>query len=352
MKSLIFVFLTFTTSLNATFSIVAYDPDAQEWGVAVASKFLAVGSAVPFAKAGVGAIATQAWGNTTYGPRGLVMLQKGMSAQEVLDSLLASDKEYSHRQVGIVDFRGDVAAFTGESCLEWAGHNKGENFTVQGNILAGEEVVKEMTNAFLKEKGPLAERLLVALKAGQKAGGDKRGRQAAALFVVREKGGYSGFNDRYIDLRVDDHKEPVTELERIYNLYKITFLPSAHIRFEEEYYKEGKQNEAEREWQIVYNLMTLALKEKPNDASVFNSIAWECAQRDVHIDEAYKYAKRALELDPENPNIMDTMAFLYYKRGEYKKAIKMEEKALSKSPNNEFFKKQLELFKKALQEKK
>jgi uncharacterized Ntn-hydrolase superfamily protein len=349
MKSFILAFLTFATSLNATFSIVAYDPDAQEWGVAVASKFLAVGSAVPFAKAGVGAIASQAWGNTTYGPRGLAMLSKGMSAQEVLDSLLASDKEYSHRQVGIVDSRGNVAAFTGESCFDWAGHIKGKSFSVQGNILMGEEVVKEMAYAFLKEKGALAERLLAALKAGQEAGGDKRGRQAAALLVAREKGGYSGFNDRYIDLRVDDHKEPINELERIYNLYKITFLPSAHIRFEEEYRKEGKRKEAEREWKVAYNLMTLALKAKPNDASVFNSIAWECAQRDVHIDEAYKYAKRALELDPEDPNIMDTMAFLYYKKGEYKKAIEMEERALKRSPNNEFFKKQLKLIKKALQ---
>jgi len=352
MKSLILAFLTFATSLSATFSIVAYDPKAQEWGVAVASKFLAVGAAVPFAKAEVGAIATQAWGNTTYGPRGLAMLKKGMSAQEVLDSLLKSDEEYSHRQVGIVDSHGNVAVFTGKSCLEWAGHIKGRNFTVQGNIIAGEEVVKETADAFLKEKGPLAERLLAALKAGQAAGGDKRGRQSAALLVVREKGGYSGFNDRYVDLRVDDHEEPIKELERIFNLYKITFLPSAHIRFEEEYRKEGKIQKAEKEWQIAYDLMTLALEERPDDVSVFNSIAWECAQRDVHIDEAYKYAKRALELDPKNPNVMGTMAFLYYKMGEYEKAVEMEENALKNSPNNEFFKKQLELFKKALQEKK
>jgi uncharacterized Ntn-hydrolase superfamily protein len=352
MKSLIFVFLTFATSLSATFSIVAYDPETQEWGVAVESKFLAVGSVVPFAKAGVGAIATQAWGNTTYGPKGLAMLKKGMSAQEVLDSLLASDEDYSRRQVGIVDSRGNVAAFTGKSCLAWAGHIKGKNFTVQGNILTGKEVVKQMANAFLKEKGPLAERLLAALEAGQKAGGDRRGKEAAALLVVREKGGYSGFNDRYIDLRVDDNKEPIKELKRIYNLYKITFLPSAHIRFEKEYRKEGKIKEAEKELQRAYNLMRLALNERPNDASVFNSIAWECAQRDFHIDEAYKYAKRALELDPDDPNIMDTMAFLYYKKGEYKRAIEIEKKALKKSPNNEFFKKQLKLFKKTLQEKR
>ncbi|OYD15772.1 hypothetical protein CH333_05040 [candidate division WOR-3 bacterium JGI_Cruoil_03_44_89] len=352
MKSLFIAFLTLATSLHATFSIVAYDPDAGEWGVAVASKFLAVGSAVPFAEAGVGAIATQAWGNTTFGPRGLAMLKKGMNAQDVLDSLLATDKDYSHRQVGIVDSRGNAAVFTGESCFEWAGHIKGDNFTVQGNIIAGEEVVKETANAFLKEKGPLAERLLAALKAGQAAGGDKRGRQAAALLVVREKGGYSGFNDRYIDLRVDDNEEPIEELERIYNLYKITFLPSAHIRFEEEYREGGKIREAEREWEIAYDLMTLALEKRPDDASVFNGIAWECAQRDVHIDKAYEYAMRALELDPEDPNIMDTMAFLYYKIGEYEKAVEMEERALNKNPNNEFFKEQLELFKKALKEKK
>ncbi len=349
MKSLILALMIFATSLQATFSICAYDPETQELGVAVASKFLAVGSGVPYAKAGVGAIATQAWGNTTYGPRGLAMLKEGMSAQEVLDSLLATDENYFRRQVGIVDANGNTAVFTGGSCFIWAGHLKGENFTVQGNILAGEEVIEEMENAFLEEDGMLAEKLLAALKAGEKAGGDKRGKQAAALLVVREKGGYSGFNDRYIDLRVDDHEEPIKELERIYNLYKITFLPSAHSRFEEEYRKQGMIEEAKREWEIAYELLVLALEQSPDDASVLNNIAWECAKRDVHIDKAYDYAKRALELSPDDPNIMDTMAFLYYKKGEFKKAVEMEEKALEKAPNNEFFKEQLELFQKALQ---
>jgi uncharacterized Ntn-hydrolase superfamily protein len=208
----------------ATFSIVASDPETNDLGVAVQSRFLAVGAVVPWAKAGVGAIATQAYANTSYGPNGLKLLESGLSVQETLDKLIQADDGRAHRQVGIIDAKGNAAAYTGEKNNAWAGHRIGKNYTVQGNILAGEEVVLAMGKAFEKTDGPLAEKLIAALEAGQAAGGDTRGQQSAALLVVRKNGGFGGFNDRYIDLRVDDHEKPIEELKRIYKLYERTFL--------------------------------------------------------------------------------------------------------------------------------
>ncbi len=201
--------------LTGTFSIVAFDPKTGDLGVAVASKFLAVGSVVPYAQAGVGAIATQSFANTTFGPKGLALLKKGLTPSQVLKQLLANDKDRELRQVGIVDAKGRAAAFTGKKCLPWAGHIVGKGFAVQGNILAGEQVVKAMAKAFQETQGELAERLMAALEAGEQAGGDARGKQSAAILVVRKRAGYGGFDDRYIDLRVDDHPEPVKELKRI-----------------------------------------------------------------------------------------------------------------------------------------
>ncbi len=198
-----------------TFSIVAFDPEKKEWGVAVASKYLAVGSAVPFAKAGVGAVATQASVKVTYGPLGLDLMARGKTAQEALDEMTADDKNKESRQLGLIDAQGNVATFTGKKCNSWAGHKAGKHYTCQGNLLAGEAVVAKMAEAFEQAKGPLAWRMMAALEAGDAAGGDKRGKQSAAILVVREGAGANRFGDRMIDLRVDDHKDPVPELARI-----------------------------------------------------------------------------------------------------------------------------------------
>lgn len=206
---------TRNTQPFGTFSIVGYDPKNGDVGVAVASKFFAVGSVVPWAKAGVGAVATQSFANTTYGPRGLGLMAKGKTPEEVIKELTDSDPQKDRRQVGMVDAKGNVATFTGTGCLPWAGGVTGKHYAAQGNILVGEQVVKAMGEAFEKTEGSLAEKLMAALEAGDNAGGDKRGKQSAALLVVREKGGYAGFNDRYIDLRVDDHTEPMKELRRL-----------------------------------------------------------------------------------------------------------------------------------------
>lgn len=221
------------SGIVATYSIAAYDPHTKEWGVAVQSKFFGVGSVVPWAKAGVGAIATQAQANVRYGPRGLQSLEEGRSARQTLQQLTSEDASREVRQVGIVDAKGRAAAHTGTKCNEWAGHIVGANFTVQGNILAGEAVVKEMARAFEEARtnqvGELADWMLAALEAAEKAGGDKRGRQSAALLVVREGGGISRANDRYIDIRVEDHKEPIEELGRLLSIHK-EFFSSAHKR--------------------------------------------------------------------------------------------------------------------------
>ena len=209
-----------------TFSIVGYDPKEKEWGIAVQSKFLAVGAVVPFAKAGVGAVATQSFANTSYGPRVLEWMAEGKTAEEALALITKDDPQKGLRQVGLVDALGNGATFTGEGCYSWAGGITGTNFAAQGNILVDEKTVKAMAETFQMAEGSLADRLLAALNAGQEAGGDSRGQQSAALLVVKDKGGYGGFNDRYIDLRVDDHPEPIKELIRIYRLQQLYFAPS------------------------------------------------------------------------------------------------------------------------------
>lgn len=206
-----------------TFSIVGFDPETKELGVAVQSKFLGVGSVVPWVKAGIGAVATQAFANPAYGPDGLKLMKEGKSAQETVDSLINQDDGKEGRQVGIVDANGNSATFTGEKCYDWAGGKAGKHYATQGNILVGKETVEALASTFEETTGSLAERLLKALDAGQAAGGDSRGKQSAAIYIVKEKGGYLEANDRYIDLRVDDHPDPIKELIRIYQLHQLYF---------------------------------------------------------------------------------------------------------------------------------
>ena len=209
----------------ATFSIVAHDPRRGEWGVAVQSKFLAVGAVVPWAQAGAGAVATQSYANLLYGPQGLDKMAAGLSAEEVIRQLTDADDGRSQRQVGMVDAQGRAAAFTGEGCHAWAGHIVGEGYACQGNILvAGTvEAMAARFEAVRGGAGELADWLVEALAAGQAAGGDSRGRQSAAVLVVRAGGGYGGNNDRYLDLRVDDHPEPIAELQRLLGIHHLYF---------------------------------------------------------------------------------------------------------------------------------
>jgi uncharacterized Ntn-hydrolase superfamily protein len=198
---------------------VAYDPRNGDLGIVVASKFIAVGAVVPFARAGVGAVATQAWANTDFGPDGLARMTAGEAAADALAAIVAADEGREDRQAGFVDARGTPATFTGTKCMTWAGGRTGDHVAVQGNILTGPEVVDDALRAFEDTDGDLCDRLVGALLAGDAAGGDRRGRQGAALLVVREAGGYEGRNDRYVDLRVDDHPDAPSELARLFRLW-------------------------------------------------------------------------------------------------------------------------------------
>jgi uncharacterized Ntn-hydrolase superfamily protein len=206
-----------------TFSIVAYDPDENAWGVAVASKFLAVGALVSWAKADVGAVATQAFLRVSNGPEGLALLAEGKSASETVATLLGNDAKADTRQFAVVDAKGHVAAHTGRNCHDYAGHKLGTHFSVQGNILKGADVLDAMADAFVSSPGELSDRLVSALRAGEGAGGDKRGKQAAAVLVVKPNGGYGDDNDRYLDLRVDDDEQPVKKLRQLLEAHHLFF---------------------------------------------------------------------------------------------------------------------------------
>ena len=210
--------------LVATYSIVGCDLEARQWGVAVQSKFLAVGSVVPWAEPEVGAIATQAYANPSYGPNGLELLREGLSAEEVVRRLTEEDDGRDERQLGVVDASGAPAAWTGSGCLDWAGNRTGKCYSAQGNILVSGATVDALAETFESNAGhPLAERLLEALAAAQAAGGDSRGQQSAALLVVQRKGGYAALSDVFVDLRVDDHERPIEELARVYDLHQQLF---------------------------------------------------------------------------------------------------------------------------------
>jgi uncharacterized Ntn-hydrolase superfamily protein len=217
-----------------TFSLVAVDLEATagaEWGVIVASKFLAVGSVVSWARAGAGAVATQAWAEISFGPRGLDLLAKDRDAESVLAELTSTDPQAAERQVGVVDAKGRAASFTGDKCFDWAGGVVRDGFCCQGNILASQDVVHGCASAFESASGELAARMLKGLKAGDDAGGDRRGRQSAALLVVREGAGYGGTTDVAVDLRVDDHPQPVAELARLYELHRLYFPRPEDLEF-------------------------------------------------------------------------------------------------------------------------
>ena len=338
------VALVVAAPARATFSIVAYDSVTQELGVAVQSRAFSVGIAVPWAEAGVGAIATQASTNESFGPMGLAMLRKGRPAPEVLRSLLAADSGASHRQVGVVDAKGRSAAHTGTDCSSWAGHRTGPGYSIQGNILAGEAVATEMERAFLTTKGELAGRLLAALEAGQAAGGDKRGQQSAALLVVRPSKEYPEYNTRYIDLRVEDHKEPIKEIVRVFGILEATKLSEAHLRFAEQYEKAGRKDLAQMERERVGEALKRALARGENDASNLNGLAWTCATNGVFLPEALTAAERAVALEPKSSGILDTLAEVHFRMGNAAKAAEVEARALDLEPNDNYLKAQLARF--------
>ncbi len=322
---------------TSTFSIAAADTAAGEAGVAVASKVLSVGYIVPWADADAGAVATQALANAGFGPLGLELLESGMPAEAVLDSLRATDPEMQQRQLGVVDMAGGSASFTGTGTLDWAGGITGPGYAIQGNILVGPEVVERMEAAFLEAEGPLARRLLAALQAGDNAGGDSRGRQSAAILVVRPEGGYQGSSERLVDIRVADHVDPVGELARIYGLWEPTFMMQAYME---------SGGDTETRWALQIMDDFLAEEDDPElRAGMLNNFAWNLATEVPGYEErALELALQAIELSPDDHNIMDTLATCHFINGNREEAVRWEERALELDPDNEFYLQQLERF--------
>ncbi len=270
----------------STFSIVARDSVTGELGIAVASRFFSVGSVVPWAKANVGAVATQSFANTSFGWRGLELLQEGATPKEALEILLRNDDDPERRQIGIVSFDGKSITYTGGKCNPWAGGRSGPNYAIQGNILAGESVVTAMEKTFLETEGTLADRLYAALLAGDEKGGDARGKQSAAMLIVKENAGYGGYTDRAIDIRVDDHPEPFQELGRLLNYAQMNYS-----------------------WNEAWTLYT-----------------------QKKFSEALPLMERTAKLAPENPEVLYDFAVIQLSAGEMEAALKTLEKAVSLNP--------------------
>ncbi len=331
---------------HCTFSIVAYDSVTQELGVAVQSKYFSVGTDVPWAEAGLGAIATQARVDPSFGVKGLTLLKSGMSAPDVMKALAAGDSVWDSRQVGIADARGGLATWTGSKCLDWAGGEKGADFVCQGNILAGPAVVQGMAKAYRETRGEMAQRLLAALDAAQAAGGDKRGMQSAALLVVRPSATRPQFTERYIDLRVEDHKTPITELRRLLEIQEGFHGADNHFTYAEEYEKAGRADLATRERERVAEILKRALARNERDASMLNGLAWACATHDLYLADATKAAERAVTIEPKNVDVLDTLAEIYFRSGNSTKAIEVESRAATIDPKSQYLKDQIERFRK------
>ncbi len=271
----------------STFSIVAADPEAGELGVAVASRFFAVGNVVPWASADIGAVATQSFANTAFGWEGLDLLAMGLTPGEVVDVLIRNDDNPTKRQFGIVAANGGSATYTGEGCVPWAGGRNGDNYAVQGNILTGEDVVIAMEKTFLETEGTLADRIYAALLAGQEKGGDSRGKQSAALLVVKENAGYGGYTDRAIDIRVDDHAEPFKELGRLLNFAQMNYA-----------WNEGWTLFTQKQYQEALPPMERTAKLAPENAEVLYDLA-AIRLAAGHPDSALEALKKCLALNPK-----------------------------------------------------
>jgi uncharacterized Ntn-hydrolase superfamily protein len=282
--------------LASTFSIVAFDPKTRNLGVAVQSRYFSVGTAVPWAQANVGAVATQSFVNISYGPRGLKLLKKGLTVKEVIEKLTSTDKSRDYRQLGIIDAKGNPAAYTGTKCLHWAGSKIGKNYTAQGNILANEKVVQNMGKKFETTKGDLADRLVASLEGGQEAGGDARGKQSAALLVVGERKSKTGYGDHLIDLRVEDHPEPITELKRLLRLHRVYSL----IDEAEEIFTQGNHKKA-----IATIKKAIELNPKSDDAYIDLGMTYTKMGK---AQEARKAFKKATGLNPNMKTVISQLA--------------------------------------------
>lgn len=341
---LLLVLLLLPDPAQATYSIVARDPVTGEFGVAVQSRAFNVGMSVPWARAGVGAIATQANTNDSFGPRGLELLAAGSSADEVLAALLAADTNPASRQLAVIDASGRTAQHTGATNGSWAGGRQGVDYACQGNLLAGEAVVDAMAEAFESTEGELSARLVAALVAAQAAGGDRRGMQSAALLVVRPSERWPEYRERYVDLRVDDHPDPIAEIQRIYRMLEGTDLARARIRMAAEYRDAGDDEAADREVRAVSGILGRALEHDDTSPGTLNAVAWYLCTHEVELERCLTAAERAVAASPDETAYLDTLAEVLFRLGRYDRAVEVGERAVALAPDDAYLAAQLARF--------
>ena len=292
----------------------------------------------------MGAVATQANVNASYGPKALAMLRSGMSPAEIMKALAAQDSAWDGRQFALVDAHGRVATWTGSKCNDWAGGEAGASFACQGNILAGPAVVADMARAYRESKGELAERLVCALEAAQRAGGDKRGQQSAAVIVVRASATHPEYAQRFVDLHVEDHVTPIKEIRRLWQIHQGFHGAGDHMELAAEYDAAGMKGLADLERERVHETLAGALARGERDATLLNGLAWSCAVHGIHLDDARKAAERAVAIEPKSTDIIDTLAEVYYRQGNRTLAVQTEKRAATLDPKNHYFTEQIERF--------
>lgn len=331
------------------YSIAAWDTGTGDLGVAVQSSFLGVGVVVPYAKANLGAIVTQGQANPEFGPRAFEMFGRGMNARQVVEGLIQDDSGISRRQVGVVDAHGNAFAYTGNACGLYAGQIVGSNYSVQGNTIAGDGVIIAMARTFEMTPGDLAERLIASLEAGLRAGGGRHSSRSASLLVVREKGGYSGSNDRFVDIRIDDDSLPLVQLRRVYRRWDETFGFDARMRAIDEFNHEKNFAAARAEMTRAVGDLNEQLRSHADDPDVLNRIAWTLATNDMDRERALQLAKRAATLAPGRTQMLNTVAECHYRLGHFDEAIAIETELLAREPGNDDYWRQLQKFKDAKQ---
>lgn len=320
---------------HATFSILAYDPEVGEWGIAVASREIAVGHGVPWARAGAGAVATQALINPLYGRDGLAMMEAGFSAEQTLRALLDREESKDSRQIAIIDADGNTAEFNGAKIGKFYGDRRGECYSIQGNCLTGEEVLLEMEKAYLETKGPLALRLLEALRAGDAAGGDKRGRQSASLLVVRKNGGLRGVTDRFIDLRIDNHPEAPEELMEAFEQWAYQIM----LYF---YVESGNESDNDRGLVLLdWILSREKAKDEPNE-NIYYTIADRLSAKRLYPERTLEIALETYRMVPDNAYVLALVAEAYFADRDTATALEWNRKAREANPESKYIKKQYE----------
>ncbi len=329
------------------FSIVAWDSITGDIGVAVIAHSLAGGAVIPYAKSGVGAIASQGAPNPAYGMLGIDLLEQGKSAQQAVESLLKSDSAASRRQLGVVDFQGRAFAYTGVNCSGISSDVSGRGYSVQGSGLAAENVIKSMARTFEISSGDLADRLLGVLEAGIHANGERRGMRSAALLVVREGGGFAGLNDRMVDLRIDDDSLPLSGIRHLYGAWQKAYLPEVLMRSVASFNEKKNFAAAQELTGRMVIALNAQLRDKPDDPEVLNNVARALTTNNIDRNRALELAKRAAKLAPGKLNILDTLAECHFQLGHFDEAIAIGSELVAKDPANDEYWRQLKKFKEA-----